>query len=151
MRLATNGVPRQCLILLQLSILSQFRPQSLRPMASLRCLTYGLFDFYSPLPALKILCRLINPTPRIALGSSLNWMLPSSHLTPVFHALEFGFSESHCRKGSVKICIQIKSFKCLCAVLLLVLTTCPAPFLLSQTLARVPFSSWVFSVSGLCD
>lgn len=136
MRLATNGVPRQCLVLLLFSILNQFRPQSLRnlPVPSLRSLRC-LFDFYSLLPPLKILCRLINLTSQIALGSSLTWMLPSSHLTPVFQAFEVGFPESHCRKGSIKICAQIKSFKCLCAVLFLVLTTpIPTPFSLKHCL-----------------
>lgn len=159
MRLATNGVPGQCLVLLLFSILNQFRPQSPRnsPVPSLRCLTYGgLFYFYSLLPELKILCCLIYPTPQIALGRSLTWMLSSSHLTPLFHAFEVGFPESHCRNGSIKICAQIFQMP-MCNSLLGPHRPLP-PFTLhlsslSNILqnSRIPVLPWVVSVSGLCD
>lgn len=155
MRLATNGVLLQCLDPLHFSILNQFRPQILNnlPMTSPRCVTHsGPSVFYSSLPAIEILCLLIIPTPQITLGSSLHLMLPSAtHLTPVLHPLAVEFPEAHCRNGSIKICLQIKSFKCLHSVLFLIFTPPPPTFLFSQTLARATFPSWVLSVPRICN
>lgn len=79
---------------------------------------------------------LIIPTLQITLESSLDLMLPFSHLSPILHPLAIGFPESHCRNGSIKISVfkLIKSFKCLYSIFSLVLTI---PFyILSPTWAR---------------
>lgn len=143
MRLATNGVLLQCLVPLHFSILNQFRPlnfksvQSLSnlPMASPRPVIHNdLSVFYSSIPAIKMLYLLIIPTPQITLGCCLYLMLPSAHLTPVLHPLAVGFPEAHCRNGSIKLCLQITSFKCLQSVFVLILTpTSPWLSFLSDT------------------
>lgn len=112
MRLATNGVPLLCPATLHFSLLNQFRQQRLGnpPVASLTCFTRGsLSAFYSPLPEPKILCLLLIPIAWMTLGSRLNLMLPFSHLTSVLHCPAVGFPESHCRNGSIKICLQAHS------------------------------------------
>lgn len=138
MRLATNGVPLQCPALLHFSI---FKPvqatecgestHSISKMPYMWQLVCLLF----PSPCIKS-TLLIIPTLQITLESSLDLMLPFSHLSPVLHLLAIGFPESHCRNGSIKISVfnLIKSFQCLYSIFSLVLTI---PFyILSPTWAR---------------